>query len=152
MARRDRNYERSEKRIGLTLIIDSFAWVELFSGRPAGLEARNRIAEADRVLTPDIVLAELARKFGRDGFPSSQIAANLRSVAVLSDIVPISVAVAITAVETDRELRSNAKRRSLTKPGLADAIVLAVARTFSGRVLTGDSHFEFLPNTEWLRG
>lgn len=138
-------------RIGLTLIVDSFAWVELFSGRPAGLGARNRIAEADRVLTPDIVLAELARKFSRDGFPASQIAANLRSVAVLSDIVPIGAEIAITAVEADRELRRNAKRRSLPNPGLADAIVLAVARTFSGRVLTGDSHFESLPETVWLQ-
>ncbi len=48
------------------------------------------------------------------------------------------------------ELEKKAEETGLSKPSLSDAIVLAVARKNDGKVLTGDAHFEGLPDTVWM--
>nr|MDO8043795.1 PIN domain-containing protein [Candidatus Baldrarchaeota archaeon] len=56
------------RRIGLILIFDSYAWIEFFIGSRLGEKVRRYLEEGHEVVVPDIVLAEIARKYWREGF------------------------------------------------------------------------------------
>jgi predicted nucleic acid-binding protein len=134
----------------LIAIVDSFAWIEFL----AGSEHEERIGEvltaADVVVTPDLVLAEVARKLARDKIRSRLVRRKVEDISTLSQVVPITIEIASGVFEADRELRRNAKSRQLESPGLSDAVILSTARSLHGLVLTGDPHFAALPETLWL--
>jgi predicted nucleic acid-binding protein len=134
----------------LTLIVDSYAWIALFTETRGRRRVSREIEGAANVLTPDIVLAEVARKLARDGIDDEVVLSKLEEIATLSTIAPISSRVAVRVHSADVELRGRAKSSGLDSPGLTDAIILALARTESGKVLTGDPHFRGLPETNWL--
>jgi predicted nucleic acid-binding protein len=52
------------------IVADSYAWIEVFLGSAAGDDARRSMLEAEEVFTPDTVLAEIARKYNREGSPT----------------------------------------------------------------------------------
>ena len=132
------------------MIVDSYAWIEFLGGSSRDDEIRSVLSRADFVMTPDIVLAEVARKLLRDGIAVGTAREKLAQVAAIGRPYPITVSVAIGAYEADRDPRANAKSRKLGLPGLTDALVLATARALSGGVLTGDPHFKGLPETIWI--
>jgi predicted nucleic acid-binding protein len=82
----------------------------------------------DSLVTPDLVLAEIARKFGRDGQTPGRIAGHLRAITALSEIVPVTIEVALRTSDADHELRIRARRRKLSPPSFADVAILAFAR------------------------
>ena len=106
--------------------------------------------EAEEVFTPDTVLAEIARKYHRDGIADATIRTRLASILEASEILRIDEDVALAAGKAYRELESKARDEKLRKPSLFDAIVLADARTQDAKVLTGDRHFMGLPEALWL--
>lgn len=136
----------------MILTVDSFAWIEFLTRGPHGLRVRREIERAGYLLTPDVVLAEVARKFAKDGLAEDEIRTDLHLIAALSEVVPISEEIALRCSEADRQLRENAVRQGLDRPGFADAVILAAARTHSAGVLTGDPHFLALPDTVWIGG
>ena len=136
----------------MTLIVDSYAWIEFLSAGKHGPAVRTHLESSELMLTPDIVLAEVARKYGREGMESRQVEGHLRSITALSDVVGVSVAVALQTPVADRDLRSRARSRKLGPPSFADVLILSVARESQGRVLTADRHFEGLPEVEWIGG
>ena len=136
----------------MTLIIDSFAWIEYLAGGRLGTLVRSHLESPETMVTPDIVLAELARRFYRDGGTAVESVRRLTAVSTLSRIAPIDVGVALEVGVADRDLRARARVRRLSQPSFADSILLAFARFGSMRVLTGDPHFEGLPETLWLGG
>ncbi len=131
-------------------MIDSYAWVEIFEGTTLGRAARDRIDEADDVFTPDVVLAEVARKYIRQGARSDVVRKRLQAILMASQAVGIDVAVAEESAEAWLELDSRARRKKLGRPSLVDGIVLATSRINNAKVLSGDKHFEGLPETIWL--
>jgi predicted nucleic acid-binding protein len=134
----------------LTLIIDSYAWIEFLTGGRNGPTVRRFLDSEDELVTPDIVLAEVARKFGREGQAEPLVRGHLRAITALSSVAPVTIEVALHISNVDSELRGNARRRKLNPPSFADAVVLSFARAFDGRVLTADAHFEGLPSVEWI--
>jgi len=106
--------------------------------------------EADRVFTPGIVLAEIARKYHREGVEREAIRERLRLIVETSEIIPIDEEVALESASCYEELLSRADERGIGKPSLFDAIILATARMREAKVLTGDEHFRELPETLWL--
>jgi predicted nucleic acid-binding protein len=110
------------------------------------------LTTADVVVTPDLVLAEVARKLARDNVPPGTVRRKVEDVSTLSQVVPITVEIALGVFEADRELRKSAKSRHLESPGLSDAVILSTARSLQGMVLTGDPHFEGFSETLWLKG
>ena len=134
----------------MTVIVDSFAWIEFLRGTPLEPAIRRQLAAADVVATPDLVLAEVARKLARDGISRAIAGRKLRDISTLSNVAPVTIDVALGVARADDDLRANAKARGLDRPGLADAVVLSTTRTLNGKVLTGDAHFRGLPETEWL--
>ncbi|MFZ0891431.1 MAG: PIN domain-containing protein [Thermoplasmata archaeon] len=136
----------------MTLIIDSYAWIEFLTGGRKGPEVRRRLESEDHLLTPDLVLAEVARKFGREGHSEALVQGHLRAITALSDVAPITVEVALQTPRADSDLRAHARRRKLNQPSFADVVILSFARALEGKVLTADLHFEAFPNVEWIGG
>lgn len=134
----------------MKIVIDSYAWIEIFSGSTKGEEARNSIAGADSVFTPDIVLAEVARKYSREGVGETTIRKRLTTILDTSESVCIDDTIAMQAAKSSIQLEEKAKKAKLSKPSLLDAIVLAIAKTNRAKVLTGDQHFKGLHETIWL--
>jgi predicted nucleic acid-binding protein len=127
--------------------VDSYAWVELFLGGQKGQRVRGIIAEADEVRTPDVVLAELSRKYLREKAEVSTVRSRLETITSASLVTPVGVDVAVKAGEAFLELADRAAKQRRRAPSLFDAIVLATARVHDSQVLTGDEHFEGLSET-----
>lgn len=69
----------------MILIVDSFAWIEFLGGTSLEPAIRAQPSEADVVVTPDLVLAEVARKLARDGV-ARPVA--LRKLSGISNLLP----------------------------------------------------------------
>jgi len=132
------------------IVVDSYAWVELFIGSEKGGVVKEKLSEAEEIYTPDIVLAELARKYWRESVDAQTIAERISKIVEISRIVPIDKDVAIKAAELDLELKKEARKKGLQAPGLFDAIVLAVAEVTGAKLITGDKHFEGRPRVIWI--
>lgn len=143
-------FNRSPRRIDLTLTIDTFAWAEMIRGSRLAARARKALADAERCLTPSIVLAEVASMCVRAGMADQVIELELDAIRESSEIVPIDEWIAIAAAHGAEELRSDARGRKIPLPGLADGLVLATARRSHSRLLTGDPHFRNCAETVWL--
>jgi predicted nucleic acid-binding protein len=142
----------SRRRIASRIVVDSWAWVEFFKASEEGEQAKQRIEQADDVLTPGIVLAELARKYLREGEDLVAIRKWLNAIVETTQVVEIDALLAEESAKVSAELTRKAKDEHLKKPGLGDAIILATARVWSAQLLTGDSHFRGLRETLWIPG
>lgn len=134
----------------MKIVVDSYAWIELFIGSDEGDVVKEKLSEAEEIYTPDIVLAELARKYRRERIDAQIIAERLSKIVELSRIVPIDKKVAVKAAEMDLELREEARKKGLGIPGLFDAIVLAVTHIIGAKLITGDEHFRGRPEVIWI--
>ena len=130
--------------------MDSYAWIELFLGTAKGDKTRRLILEADEVRTPDIVLAEIARKYHREQIDLKTLRARLETVSSTSIVTGINTNLALRTGPAYMELTEKAKREHLDSPSLFDAIVLATTRAYSSSVVTGDKHFRGLTETIFL--
>lgn len=97
-----------------------------------------------------MVLAELARKYLREGEEPRIIRAWLQTISEATQPVSIDVQLAEESARGALELAKKARDEGLGKPGLGDAIVLATARICHAHVLTGDPHFKGLAEAQWL--
>lgn len=132
------------------IVVDTYAWIELFSGTDKGRLVKEKISEADEVFTPDIVLAELARKYYRENFNLETIEDRLSKICELSRIVQVDKNVAIKAAELDKKLRERAENLKLGISSLVDSLILAFTETLEANLLTGDEHFKGISNVIWI--
>jgi predicted nucleic acid-binding protein len=132
------------------IIVDSYAWIEIFLGSGKGQSAIQAIQEAELVFTPETVLAEIARKYLREGTSEQIVRSRLQIISENSEISHTDATMAVASGKAYIEIDERAKREKITKPSLFDAIVLANARVNEAKVLTGDRHFRGLPETLWL--
>ncbi len=140
----------SARGTAVKIVADSYAWIELFSGTAVGLEVKNIMEQAESVITPDTVLAEVARKYFREGVGEGTVRKRLATILEASEPAYVDEIAAVEAARTYAQLEKKARERRLKKPSLFDAIVLAIARINHAKVLTGDEHFEGLAETIWL--
>jgi predicted nucleic acid-binding protein len=105
---------------------------------------------AEETRTPDIVLAEISRKYYREHVDPRAIRARLETVTSTTMVTQIDTGVALLAGPTYLELLKKAKLEHLRTPSLFDAIVLATAREYRSSVITGDEHFRGLTETIFL--
>jgi len=132
-------------------VVDSWAWVELFKASASGKVAKVRIEESEAAYTPSLVLAELARKYFREGEDAARIRGWLQIVLEATEVTEIDIPLAEESARASEELLKKARAEGLQKPGLGDAIILATARVLGAKLLTGDLHFKNLPETTWLQ-
>ncbi len=131
----------------MKLIVDSYAWIELFVGGKKGEKVRQMIVDAEEVRTPDIVLAEISRKYHREKVDEKRVRSRLEAISSTTIVTLVDVDVALKVGGAFLDLSEKAKKERRRTPSLFDAIVLATARAYDSKVITGDEHFEALPET-----
>lgn len=132
------------------IVIDSYAWIELFKGSINGNKVKEVLASADELYTSDTVLAEIARKYLREGTERDIIDTRLEQIGANSNIVCLDSKLSYESAKCYLELSDGARKNKFNTPSLFDAIVLATARVLNAKVLTGDQHFKSLPETIWI--
>jgi len=132
------------------IVVDTYAWIEFFLGSVKGGKVKEILENADEVYTPDIVLAEIARKYIRERMDERVIKKRLEQVTGASNITCLDAKLALESAKCFLELADNAKKTKLNTPSLFDSIVLATGRRFEASIITGDAHFKFLPETTWI--
>jgi len=138
------------KRTAVKIVIDAYAWIEIFIGSVKGEKAKEMLEGASETYTPGTVLAEVARKYFREGVEQPVVLDRLKIVAEASDVTSISVEGALETARCYMQLLDEAEKAGLKTPSLFDAIVLATAKLLKAKVLTGDEHFRNLSETLWI--
>ncbi|MCG2758940.1 MAG: type II toxin-antitoxin system VapC family toxin [Desulfobacteraceae bacterium] len=116
------------------MLLDSFAWVEYFMGTHKGEKVKRFVEDNSQLYTSPIVIAEIYSKSLRtDGNAQERTDFIMKRCA----IVVLDEKIAIEAAKIHAE-----KKVKTPDFGLADAIILASARSRNMKVLTGDPHFK----------
>ena len=115
-------------------VIDSYAWIEYFSGTSSGEKAKEFI-ESGSAATSAITLAELQEKYLRERWDSFEL--DLKYITTKTMLVPMDRHISLLAGKINFQNKKEKKGW-----GMADSIILATARISSSIVVTGDRHFE----------
>ena len=118
------------ERIRITLVLDTWAWVEYWKGNTL---VRDIIEGPEHKITSMITIAELERFSGDDRHRMDQM---IEKIQLRSRLVPVDLEIARAG---------GAVRRSMKEGGIADAIIYATALRNHAKVLTGDTHFRTFP-------
>ena len=115
-------------------VIDAYAWVEYLMGSRAGEKVKSILErETNEIYTCAVTVAEVVSKTARE---SREFETAYDIILSNSQIVNIDEEISKEAGALHCEMR-----RTKRDFGLADAYVLAVARTVNAKILTGDPHF-----------
>ncbi len=115
----------------MTVLIDSWAWIEYFKGSEFGEKAREYIESDQEIIISAISVSEVQGFLLRHG-DAYNPDKTLKFMLEVSFVIPVNVSIALEAASLKQEL----------KMGLADALILATARQHACPVVTGDDDFE----------
>jgi predicted nucleic acid-binding protein len=124
-------------------VMDTSAIVEIMRGTEAGRKALEVLGDADLVVIPSIVLAELTSYVLRNGIDLKYV----REVEKGSLVAELDGKIARSAGKRHAKLRKLQKGISL-----ADCIVMATAKEYDGVVITKDHHFELYEGEKIIIG
>jgi predicted nucleic acid-binding protein len=116
------------------MMLDSFAWMEYFMGTQKGEKVKKLVDDDLQLYTSPIVVAEIYSKSLRT---DRKVQERTDFIIKRSAVVAFDVKIAVEAAKIHAE-----NRVKTSDFGLADAIILASARSRKIKVLTGDSHFK----------
>ena len=124
----------------MTVLIDSWAWIEYFKGSKSGGQVKEIIEDSDeRAVISAVNVAEVygwILRYYDEGVAEEKRAA-MRERAFVCDV--------------DEEIAVEAARTKQQKKwGLGDAIVFATAKKSEATIVTGDPHFRDLENVIFL--
>jgi toxin FitB len=119
-------------------IVDSVGWLEYLGRGPLAEKYDIYLEDPKSLLTPTIILYEVHKYVLRNRGPEA--AEDASSMILESRIIPLSDGLAVFA----------AQQSSDNKLPMADAIIYATALTYGATVVTSDSHFEGLPQVEFI--
>jgi len=92
-------------------------------------------------------LAEISRKYLREKVEETKVRSRLQTVRSTTLVSSVDIEVAVQTGRAFLELAEKARREKRKPPSLFYAIVLATARVYDSRVITGDEHLQELPET-----
>jgi len=119
-------------------VVDAYAWIEYLDGTARGAKVRDLLEDArNTATTSTVTLAEVLSKFIRNRRDPTLASKAIQDNTALE---PVDTGLAKLAGELHVE-----QRKKIRDFVLADAFVLATARKKSAKVLTGDLHFETIP-------
>ncbi len=130
-------------------VYDTYAWIEYFRGSDKGAVVK-RLLESHEGYTPSIVLAEVARKYRREGFNEDDILKRLLFIVGRTEVVTIDIEISLKASEIYLELLELSKKLRLRTPSLADAIVYSIALLKQDKLVTGDKLFRNIKNVIYI--
>ncbi len=118
-------------------VVDSSAWLEYFGDRPNASEFASAIEDPERLVVPTLTIFEVFKR-------TCQIADETAALDA------VGVMMQGTVLDLTSSLSLDAARLSLYSGlAMADAIILASARTQDAVLWTQDSHFEGMAGVEY---
>ncbi|NJD53783.1 MAG: type II toxin-antitoxin system VapC family toxin [Candidatus Methanoperedens sp.] len=116
------------------MMLDSFAWMEYFMGSQKGEEVKKLVDDDSQLYTSPIVIAEIYSKSLRtDGNADERKDFIMKRCAIVA--LDVNTAIEAAKIHAHNKIK-------IPDFGLADAIILASARSRKIKVLTGDPHFK----------
>ncbi len=124
-------------------LIDTYAWVEYFTGSKRGEKFKKIIEDENNViLTPECCLAEIKGWAIRESMDFEELYSILRKV---SDVRCVLTQDWLDAATIRSELRKTKKGF-----GMMDALIIAQQKRMGCKVVSGDSHFEDLKDVIFI--
>ncbi len=120
----------------LTVLLDSWAWIEYTRRSPRSEKIRNYIEGDEPVILSAINIAEVYRFFLAN--KPRETEHFVAFILARASVIPVDISIAKDA----------AKIRHEKKFGLGDAIVLATGQQKNAKIITGDSDFRNEKNVE----
>ena len=118
-------------------VVDSSAWLDYFGDGPNATEFASAIEDPESLVVPTLTLFEVFKR-------TSQIADETAALDA------VGVMMQGTVVELSASLSLGAARLSLESGlAMADAIILATARSYEAVLWTQDAHFEGMDGVEF---
>jgi predicted nucleic acid-binding protein len=124
----------------MTVLIDSWTWIEYWKGGELAKEAARYIEGDEESVVSVVNIAEIyfwvARYYGE-----GKAQEKLGTVEKRCHVIAVEKEIAIAA----------AKIRILNKLALADSLIVATARSTGGKVVSGDSDMKSLEDVIFLK-
>jgi predicted nucleic acid-binding protein len=117
------------------------------SRQPKGTEGQANNNRCGRSKDPRYCVGRNLKKYVREKAEMDTVKSRLETITSASLVTPVEIEVAMKAGEASIEVAAKAAKQRRKAPSLFDAIVLATVRVHDSKVLTGDEHFEGLPDT-----
>ncbi|MGD0451395.1 MAG: type II toxin-antitoxin system VapC family toxin [Candidatus Bathyarchaeia archaeon] len=126
-------------------VIDSYAWIEYFTGSELGEKVKSLIESSEEKLTPTICLAEVYAKTLK--VENQELAEKQKTfIKEKSALVFLDESIAVESARQNVRLK-----KEIDGWGLADSIVYATAIIKKAEVVTGDEHFKKLKNVLFIK-
>jgi len=122
----------------LTVLIDSWAWIEYFKATSKGELSRKYIEGDEEIIVSTMNVAEIYNFLLKN--MSKEADQHIEFILKASFVVPVSTEIALTA----------AKNKNKMNFGMADAIVLSTATANNANIVTGDADFIGLANVIFI--
>ncbi|MCX9025301.1 MAG: PIN domain-containing protein [Candidatus Methanoperedens sp.] len=124
-------------------LIDTYAWVEYFTGSKRGEKVKKIIEDENNViLTSECCLAEIKGWAIRESMDFEELYSIVRKV---SDVRCILTQDWLDAATIRSELRKTKKGL-----GMMDALIIAQQKRMGCKVVSGDAHFEELKDVVFI--
>lgn len=146
-SKEQRHLEKKKKRMDrsgrMLYILDSYAWVEYFTGTEKGRKVKALFENPkNRFITIECCIAELMGWSIKNNIDFHCV---LKTIEANSDISPVLRDEWIDAAVIKSEMLKNVKDF-----GLIDAILIAKQRRLNSRIVTADLHFKGLRDIEFI--
>lgn len=115
----------------MTVLIDSWAWIEYFKGGKHSQEAMRHIESEEEAVISTINLIEIYASIAKS-YTEAIAAEKIKVVEKRCYLIPVEKEIAVAA----------AKLKLKHRLGIADSIVLSTAKQFNAKVVTGDPDFK----------
>ena len=125
----------------ISLLIDTYAWIEIFRDSPWGQKALACIEKSSSCFVSTLTLYELQYRLG-DLYGEEKTAALLATITANAEVLPVDNRIAVAAGRIKAE-----QKRAGSGMGAVDCLILATARIHCLKILTGDRHFAGLEET-----
>ena len=123
------------------MIIDSYAWIELFKATENGNKVAGYITNGD-CYTLTTSIAEIVEWCLKANFDVNYI---INKITILTAILDVDRKAAFFAGELNFQ-----RKKTIKNWGMMDSVLLATALLNNLKILTGDKHFSDLPNVEMI--
>lgn len=123
------------------ILIDTYAWIEIFRNSPWGRQALECIEQNSPLAVSVLTLYELQYRFS-DLYGEEKTGSFIATILSHTEVILIDRQIAIAAgtIKAEQKKKGNGM-------GAVDCMILATARIHNLKVLTGDKHFNGLEET-----
>jgi len=125
----------------MRIVFDTYAWIEYFLDTKKGKIVDKYLLE-NEIITPSIVLLELSYLSEKQGWSISKV---FDFIKLKSSIIGFNNKFILEF----GKIYNDAKKR-IKGIGIADCIILTMAKLHNAKILTGDKHFKDFDETIFL--